>query len=325
MIPNRQREERTHQIANLLLANRRGTEDWGDVSSKKGANRFLICCLLDYQMDSNRVWQNGYRLVREILGDPDDLWQAIASVSESDWRSKRDQYRLHRFPAAHNRLWAIATRIREFYSSDARNIWSGQSSAEVLERLLAIGAGEQISRMIVGALRDCAQISGSSDVKGDVYVRRVLGRAFIGRITDAETAVGLARKLYSRDPWQLDWPIWSLGKSCCHANQPACAQCYLVNDCEYAMHGPGSEMSPPQGIAPAVGVSYEEARGRFATALSVTTYDSTRPRLLYFETAKGVYDKVPFAAYERWIEKIPKTGTYPEWRLKDMDENERSE
>jgi hypothetical protein len=63
-------------------------------------------------------------------------------------------------------------------------------------------------------------------------------------------------------------------------------------------------------------VSYEEAQAKFAQALSVTTYNSARPRFLYFEMEKGKHEKVQFAAYAAWIEKVHKTTTYPEWRLK---------
>jgi hypothetical protein len=63
-------------------------------------------------------------------------------------------------------------------------------------------------------------------------------------------------------------------------------------------------------------VSYEEAQAKFAQALSVTTYNSARPRFLYFEMEKGKHERVQFAAYAAWIEKVHKTATYPEWRLK---------
>jgi hypothetical protein len=63
-------------------------------------------------------------------------------------------------------------------------------------------------------------------------------------------------------------------------------------------------------------VSYEEAQAKFAQALSVTTYNSARPRFLYFEMEKGKHERVQFAAYAAWIEKVSKTATYPAWRLK---------
>jgi endonuclease III len=235
-------DDRMHRIAAALLENRTGTDDWGELShlegqpcSKKVANKFLICCLLDYQMDSDLVWRNGYRLVEEILGDPDDVWAAITSASEAEWESKRDQYHLHRFPSGHDRLWHIARRICANYDGDARLIWKGKDSSDVVERLWSVGAGEEISRMIAGALRDCGQISGVGDVKADVHVCRVLGRAVYGDQTDSEAALQLARQLYPSDPWQLDWPIWELGRTHCHVENPSCSQCYLAPHCAYAL------------------------------------------------------------------------------------------
>ena len=89
--------------------------------------------------------------------------------------------------------------------------------------------------MIVGALRDCFQIQGASDVKADSKVCRVLGRTMFGEPTDPETAGKLARLLYPKDPWQLDWPLWNVAKDYCYATAPACSRCYLYAHCEYAL------------------------------------------------------------------------------------------
>lgn len=166
--------ERGRQLAALLLKSRAAGMDWGAFSepegkpwSKKTANRFLLCCLLDYQIPSDAAWRNGYRLIEEILSDPDDVWQAITAISDSEWKSKREAYKLHRFPAAHNRLWRIGRRICDEYDGDARRIWKGHTPSAVLEIVWDLGAGDQISRMVVGALRDCGEITGArSDVKG---------------------------------------------------------------------------------------------------------------------------------------------------------------
>jgi hypothetical protein len=111
-------QTRQNEVAALPLDNRDRGEDWGEIShlngkpcSKQQANEFLPCCLLDWQMKADVAWANGYRLVEDILGNPEDLWRAITSVSESAWESKRSEYKLHRFPAGHNRLWKIAKRI----------------------------------------------------------------------------------------------------------------------------------------------------------------------------------------------------------------------
>jgi endonuclease III len=241
--PNNSHEERMRRIAALLLPSEKSPADWGELShldekpcTKKIANKFLICCLLDWQMKSDLAWKNGKRLVEEILDDPDDVWKAITSVSESEWASRRDQYKLHRFPAGHTRLWSIAWHIGDNYEADARRIWAGKEPADVFRRLSVLGAGEQLSRMIVGALRDCGQLEGAaSDVKADVHVCRVLGRVVCGEPVKPETAGQLTRELHLADPWRLDWPLWEIGTSFCHSRRPNCPKCSLAPECSYAL------------------------------------------------------------------------------------------
>lgn len=145
--------------------------------------------------------------------------------------------RPHRFRWGYSRLWGIANTICARYDGDARYIWSGRSPYDALVHLWAIGAGEQISRMIVGALRESHQIQGDAgDVKADVHVRRVLGRAVYGHeveLADAPKIINLTRELHSTDPWQLDWPLWTLGRNICHAGRPKCMECYLRPHCAY--------------------------------------------------------------------------------------------
>ena len=240
-----------HQIATLLLENRGGEGDWGEISrlegkecSKKIANKFLICCLLDWQSNANVAWQKGENLV-EKLGAPDDVWLTISSFSKQEWDSKYEEYgKPHRFRKGYERLWRIANDICARYDGDARNIWLGKTPFEALVHLWALEAGDQISRMIVGALRDCGQIQGSSgDVKADIHLRRVLGRAVDGeeiRAADAAKVTALTRSLNPADPWQLDWPLWNVGKSYCRPTSPDCPNCYLRPHCVYSRHHSGA-------------------------------------------------------------------------------------
>ena len=161
------------RIAALLLENGGGKADWGDISHLKGvgcpkgvANRFLLCCLLDWQSDADVAWRKGEELAMK-LGDPDDIWTTISSFSKDQWDSRYEELgRPHRFHRGYRRLWAIANDICVRYDGDARRIWAGKSPFEALIHLWALGAGDQISRMIVGALRDSDQIKGDSgDVK----------------------------------------------------------------------------------------------------------------------------------------------------------------
>jgi endonuclease III len=234
-------KNRQNELAVLLLKHRDDGEDWGEMShlngercSKRQANQFLVCCLLDFMQNTDKAWENGCRLVHEILGNPEDVWAAITAVSRDEWNAKKKEYNLHWKIQGHGRLWRIGERILKHYQGDARLIWEGCDAGSVLERLWALGAGEQISRMIVGALKDCGLVSGPSGVKADVYVCRVLGRALEGRETDAESAVAMARELYPADPWQLDRALWLFGETYCHKTSPNCSGCPLAPHCAYA-------------------------------------------------------------------------------------------
>lgn len=170
-----------------------------------------------------------------MLGDPEDLWNAVSSVSVEDWQAKRREYSLHRFPVGHSRVWTISNRIVGQYNGDTRNIWQGQSIESTLNRVLSIGAGEQISRMIVGALTDTSQVIGKGDVKADVHICRVLGRALRGDALATREATEMTRKMHPSNPWVLDRPLFAIGRQnkICTASNPKCQLCYLQPVCAY--------------------------------------------------------------------------------------------
>lgn len=232
------------QIAILLLQNRDGGEDFGEIShlegrecSKAVANKFLICCLLDFQQNADVAWKKGEALT-EALGGAESIWFAISGYPKEEWDSRYEEFgKPHRYHWGYARLWSIANAICARYDGDARNIWCGRSPYDALVHLWAVGAGDQISRMIVGALRESGQIRGETgDVKADVHVRRVLGRAIFGDevgAVDAAKIIELTRQLHPADPWQLDWPLWNLGRTNCRPTSPNCQECYLRIYCVY--------------------------------------------------------------------------------------------
>lgn len=224
-----------------LLANRHAnTTYWGWLSdscakrlSKKSANKFFLACILDYQIPAEQAWENARRLAEDIFNDPNELWRVIADYSEEEWQSKWQTYKLHRFPAAHKRVWRIGRAIVNDYAGDARKIWEGQHVGEVRGRLDKLGVGEQIGRMIIGALIDTGHIRGIGDVKADIHVRRVLGRILVGQMLSAEDAVDFARTMCPSNPWLLDNPLYWIGKQVCSARDPNCQACYLSDICVF--------------------------------------------------------------------------------------------
>ena len=46
----------------------------------RSANKFLLGCILDYQMNVDEVWENARRFAKDDLGDPRDLWHEITAI-----------------------------------------------------------------------------------------------------------------------------------------------------------------------------------------------------------------------------------------------------
>lgn len=230
------------EVTKLLLQNNIYEEGFwpglkqGKAASKKAANKFLLGCILDYQIPADKAWANAKRLAEDVLGNPDNLWERITAIPKLEWNAKWKKYALHRFPKAHERVWRIGNEIVVNYGGDARKIWKDQLPDIVLTRLFELKIGEQISRMIVGALIDTKQIAGSGDVKVDIHVRRVLGRILRGE-GYAKNEIMLVRKktceMYPKNPWKLDKPLFELGTYTCKASSPDCNTCYLRETCVY--------------------------------------------------------------------------------------------
>ena len=202
--------------------------------TKRAANKFMLACILDYQMNADQAWENARRLAEDVFGDPVDLWDRIGRVSEAQWLRRRQSYRwLHRFPAAHYRVWRIGRLLQDQYGGDAREIWRGQSAEEAHRRLLDLGVGTQLSRMTVGALLDSRHVVGAIDVKADSNVCRVLGRLVAGRTFRPKEATDTARRMSPRNPWRLDAPLFFLGRDACTAS-PRCTDCSVKDLCTFA-------------------------------------------------------------------------------------------
>ena len=209
-------------------------------ATKKQANKFMLGAIMDYQMPADVVWENARILSEEILGDPDDLWGVIARKSSSEMaRLFRGPPTLHRFVKdMPKRVQRISNDITRKYGGDARRIWEGYSTDEIMRRLKDVCGGEHIPRMIRGALYDTHQIDGKGELKADINVRRVLGRVYDGDMVSADKALKIANRLVPDDSWKLDKPLYDTGKGVCTAQKPDCPYCELRSECEYyAAHG----------------------------------------------------------------------------------------
>jgi endonuclease III len=229
--------------AAILKAPRYPRDEWGWIGdqglkylTKKRANKFLFACILDYQMNADRLWARCQAFLEDELHDPDSLWEVVADTPLSSWLRRTRNFGLHRFQdAAHRRVWVIGRRVLDEFAGDARLIWRGKTAAEAAEVMEALGVDPNISRMAAGALADTGWIKGPSDVKADVHVCRTLGRSLVGNRLDPSSAVSMAREVYPRNPWRLDGPLYEIGKAYCFESAPSCSECPLKKNCAYAL------------------------------------------------------------------------------------------
>lgn len=239
---------RDERVRDILLGMRPGNEGWwpglsdadGGRATKRQGNKFMLGAIMDYQMPADAVWENARILSEDLLGDPNDLWGTIARMPGDELaRLFHGPPALHRFVnRMPKRVQRISNDIVRKYGGDARRMWEGQPTDEIIRRLKDIRVGEQISRMIRGALYDTGQVEGAGELKADINVRRVLGRVFEGDMVSADRALEIANRLKPDDSWMLDWPLYDTGKGVCKKAEPLCGECPLHRECLYD-HGSG--------------------------------------------------------------------------------------
>lgn len=202
--------------------------------SKKNANKFMLGCIIDYQIDADKALGNAARLAEVELGDPENLWQEIIDVCHGNATRLRQLYPwFHRLDQAYQRVIRIGRDIIRYYDGDARLIWEDTNRNEVLRRFHELSLGPQLSNMALGALMDTDNIKGTGDAKADNHVRRVVGRLLLGRTASVEEATELTRKLYPQNPWKFDSVLYAWGKDICFKFEPLCTDCSLAKECAY--------------------------------------------------------------------------------------------
>jgi len=205
--------------------------------TQKGANRFLLGAIIDYQITSDRAWEISEWIAYEHFKGSTDIWKEIAKYTQEEWGKFCKENSVHRFPAAYDRIYRIGNVVWTQYKGDARNIWKGQDSAVVRKRLLDMRFGEMLTNMVLGALYDVGEIEGVLDVKADTNVIRVLGRVLKGKVISKDEAIGLARMVLPENPWRLDGALYWTGKGCCKKTDPICERCDFQGICMYANQG----------------------------------------------------------------------------------------
>lgn len=112
--------DRLNLVARILIENSdipKGV--WSGIQSpdhtQKEVNKFFLGAILDFQIKSDKAWDNAERLPEKIWGDPENLWEEIMEVSLDEWNARKKEYALQRFPAAHQRVYTIGQQIVRLY------------------------------------------------------------------------------------------------------------------------------------------------------------------------------------------------------------------
>lgn len=227
------------------------------------ANKFLLGARIDYQIGADWAWESAEVLSEVVLGDPDDLWTAMAgmgidglkaafngghveegcprcaaghrlrAVPKAPYAVMRHKM-FHRWPdkAAEN-VWRMMQAVRSRYGGDARRIWDGQPVSAILRRLEDMAFGVEKSYMVVGALLDTGQIKGRGSLKADTNIARVLGRVFTGKGVEPDRVHAIAEPMEPGNTWIFDRRLFGLGQKVCTPKNPDCAACCLNRECVY--------------------------------------------------------------------------------------------
>ncbi|TMC74849.1 MAG: A/G-specific adenine glycosylase [Chloroflexi bacterium] len=112
---------------------------------------------------------------------------------------------------------------------------------------------------------------GEPGAFADTNIRRVLGRAVIGRIATDREAVALDARFGSRrEPARWHHALMDIGATICFAKRPRCDACPIRPICEYD----GVERSLPRKQSP-FGASDRRVRGAIVRNLATATRDVT--------------------------------------------------
>lgn len=209
--------------------------EWMDIKpvSLKAGNKFLLLKMVDFRQRGSTPTRKVREFAEGELGDPDDLWGAIVAIPQEIWDARTGPASLHSTGVRHRKIRVMATRMREQYDGDARTLWADKSPERTLDRLEKLGLGRWTSMMTVGALYDEDELPRALDVKADVHVRRVFGRAVSGSEYAPDEVVAATERMLPDTKWSLDAPAWHVGHTYCHRTAPDCGSCPLFACCIY--------------------------------------------------------------------------------------------
>ncbi len=197
---------------------------------------FVLACVMDRQINSERAWLIPYKVSKEISSYE---FSTFLELSQNQIKEIFNNKKLHRFNdlMAENFYLAIQ-KIHNNYRDNASNIWKDNpKSATIIRRFLEFkGIGVKIATMATNILAREFKIPMQDhlciDISPDVHVKRVFKRlGFISKDASNEELIYCARELHPKYPGIFDLSCFEIGKKWCNPKNPKCSECYLNDDC----------------------------------------------------------------------------------------------
>lgn len=208
-------------------------------SFAKYPHLYVLCCLMDKQIDADRAWRIPFTVCGTI--GTYDIYD-LNHIPKEKYRTLFNEKKPHRFNDSMAQVFKSALeRIIDEYKGDASFIWRGNpSSATVVARFLEFeGCGIKIATMATNLLHRALSVQYSDyysvDISPDVHIMRVMNR--LGILPDSESddrtsAIYRAREINPQYPGVLDGLFWEVGRNYCHPTSPSCQECTLNNVCK---------------------------------------------------------------------------------------------
>ena len=201
---------------------------------------YVLGCLMDRQMKSERAWSIPYR-IKSIIGrfDIDNL----ASLTLDEYKNIFDSNNLHRFNDTMAGVFHSAVNdIKTKYNGDASCIWSNiPSSAKVVYEFLQYkGCGKKLATMAANILARQFKVPFSDyysvDISPDVHILRVMRRTgLVDANADLDSVIYKARELNPEFPGVIDFSCWEIGRTWCRPKHPNCEECIIRSECKMVL------------------------------------------------------------------------------------------
>lgn len=197
---------------------------------------FVLGCVMDRQIKSERAWLIPYEISKEVGGF--DFLKFLA-LDLNETRRIFTKKRLHRFNDIMAQNFYLATkRIHASYEDCASSIWKNKpSSAKVVRQFLRFdGVGIKIATMAANILARDFKIPMNDKLCIDISPDRLVKRVFLrlGLIDENATndeLIYAARELNPEYPGIFDLSAWQIGRNWCKPTNPRCNMCYLESYC----------------------------------------------------------------------------------------------